>query len=70
MIWQPGILLEEMERDTILCALKFYQGSRTYAAQSLGISIRTMRNKIATYKSRGFEVTEPVRPEKAEADEK
>lgn len=63
--WFPGLTIEEMERDAILAALKFYQGNRTRAADALGIAIRTMTNKIAKYKELGFKVpdNEAVKPE-------
>jgi DNA-binding NtrC family response regulator len=41
-----GQTVEEVERELILCSLSHYHGNRTYAARVLGISVRTMRNKI------------------------
>jgi DNA-binding NtrC family response regulator len=38
--------LEEVERKYILHALRMANGNRTHTAQMLGISIRTLRNKL------------------------
>jgi DNA-binding NtrC family response regulator len=38
--------LEEIERAYILHALQKANGNRTHAAELLGISIRTLRNKL------------------------
>jgi DNA-binding NtrC family response regulator len=38
--------LEEVERKYILHALRKANGNRTHTAQMLGISIRTLRNKL------------------------
>jgi len=38
--------LAELERQHILAALQFCKGNRTHAARVLGISIRTLRNKL------------------------
>jgi two-component system response regulator FlrC len=46
----PGIqTLREMERWMILETLKRLEGNRTRAARELGISLRTLRNKINEY---------------------
>lgn len=57
--WQPGISLEEIERNTIISALKFYQGNRTHAAGALKIALRTLTNKITKYREQGFTVPPP-----------
>jgi DNA-binding NtrC family response regulator len=38
--------LETVEKEYILYALKKANGNRTHTAQMLGISIRTLRNKL------------------------
>ena len=45
--------LAEVERDLILQTLKVTAQNRTRAAEILGISIRTLRNKIQEYKEEG-----------------
>jgi two-component system response regulator AtoC len=47
--WQPGIKLEEMEKQIILAAMQFFHGNKQKVADSLGISIRTVRNKLNQY---------------------
>lgn len=43
----------EMERELILQTLEEMRGNKTRAAESLGISIRTLRNKLTDYKNKG-----------------
>lgn len=42
--------LWEMERDLIMQTLERVKGNRTHAAKALGISIRTLRNKLREYR--------------------
>ncbi len=46
-----GRRLEEVERDLILCTLARCGGNRTWASDILGISVRTLRNKMLQYDS-------------------
>ena len=48
-ILEGGLCLKEVEKRHILSTLKGCQGNRTYAAERLGISVRTLRNKLKTY---------------------
>jgi len=50
---KPGISLKEMERWLILETLKKVGGNRTQAAKLLGVSVRTIRNKLKEYKING-----------------
>jgi two-component system response regulator FlrC len=52
--WKPGKTLDEIERNVILEALKYHEGNRTHTAKALGISIRTLRNKLAEYRVMGI----------------
>jgi transcriptional regulator with PAS, ATPase and Fis domain len=52
--WTPGQTLNDIERNVILEALKYHQGNRTHTAKALGISIRTLRNKLADYRLLGI----------------
>ncbi len=45
--------LDELEKQAIRAALRQTQGNRTQAAAALGISIRTMRNKLQEYREAG-----------------
>jgi len=52
----PSTTLEEMERRMIVKTLDENRGNRTHAARSLGISIRTLRNKLKEYKEKNLVV--------------
>jgi DNA-binding NtrC family response regulator len=54
-----GRTVAEVERDLILDTLDHCLGNRTHAARILGISIRTLRNKLGEYTSSGIAVAEP-----------
>jgi two-component system response regulator FlrC len=54
--WMPGTTLNDIERNVILDALKYHSGNRTHTAKALGISIRTLRNKLAEYRMIGIHV--------------
>jgi two-component system response regulator FlrC len=43
-----------MEEQLIFETLKKVNGNRTQAAKLLGISVRTLRNKLKQYRSREF----------------
>jgi len=49
----PGTTIPEMERHLIISTLTQVGGNRTKAAELLGISIRTLRNKLNEYKAGG-----------------
>jgi len=51
-----GRAVAEVERDSILEALKFCLGNRTRTAGVLSISIRTLRNKLNDYAAAGVAV--------------
>jgi DNA-binding NtrC family response regulator len=54
-----GRTVADVERDLILETLKHCLGNRTHAANILGISIRTLRNKLNEYASDGMPVPPP-----------
>ena len=58
--WLVGYKVEEVERKLILTSLSHYCGNRTWAANALGISIRTLRNKINEYTAQGLPVVHPL----------
>jgi DNA-binding NtrC family response regulator len=45
--------LDELQKQAILAALRQTAGNRTQAAAALGISIRTLRNKLQEYRDAG-----------------
>lgn len=54
-----GQTVAAVERDLILDTLDHCVGNRTHAAKILGISIRTLRNKLNEYSDLGIAVAEP-----------
>jgi two-component system response regulator FlrC len=51
-----GRTIADVERDMIINTLDHCLGNRTHAANILGISIRTLRNKLNEYKDQGVDV--------------
>jgi two-component system response regulator AtoC len=64
MEWIKGLpvgrKLHEVEIHFILETLKKHNGNRTHAAKTLGISLRTLRNKINEFTVLGYEVPAPT----------
>ena len=56
---QVGQTVAAVEQDLILSTLDHCLGNRTHAANILGISIRTLRNKLRAYQDAGVEVAAP-----------
>lgn len=54
-----GRTVADVERDLIIDTLKHCLGNRTHAANILGISIRTLRNKLNEYQANGVGVPAP-----------
>ncbi|HVX75391.1 MAG TPA: helix-turn-helix domain-containing protein [Bradyrhizobium sp.] len=51
-----GSTVDEVERELVLQTLARCDGNRTRAARVLGVSVRTLRNKIRLYTAGGIEV--------------
>ena len=49
-----GNTVADVERNLIIDTLRHTFGNRTTAAQILGISIRTLRNKLKQYEQEGY----------------
>jgi len=62
-----GRTVAEVERDLILHTLQHTLGNRTHAATILGISIRTLRNKLKAYSGEGVCVPMPGEAEQPAA---
>jgi two-component system, response regulator FlrC len=65
---KPGMVgrtVADVERDLILETLTHCLGNRTHAATILGISIRTLRNKLQQYRLEGVSVPAAGEPERA-----
>jgi Fis family transcriptional regulator len=58
-----GLPVADVERDLILATLRHTDGNRTHAANVLGISIRTMRNKLREYAAYGWEIATALHEE-------
>src|SRR3954469_14777292 len=52
--WLVGSSISVVERDLILETLAHAHGNRTLTAQLLGLSVRSLRNKISEYSAQGF----------------
>ena len=46
----------DVERELVLHTLASCNGNRTHAARALGVSVRTLRNRIRLYTARGIDV--------------
>jgi DNA-binding NtrC family response regulator len=51
-----GATVGEVERELVLQTLARCDGNRTRAARVLGVSVRTLRNKIRQYSADGIDV--------------
>jgi len=51
-----GSTVGEVERALVVQTLASCDGNRTRAARMLGLSVRTLRNKIRLYSAEGIEV--------------
>ncbi|MBY0431287.1 MAG: sigma 54-interacting transcriptional regulator, partial [Rhodospirillales bacterium] len=60
-----GRTVADVERDLIIDTLHHCLGNRTHAANVLGISIRTLRNKLKQYSEEGVAVPPPGEGERA-----
>ena len=55
---RSGMTVEEMEKALIFETLRATSNNRTEAAKMLGISIRTLRNKLHEYRGEEFPTEE------------
>ncbi len=62
-----GRTVADVEKDLILDTLEHCLGNRTHAANILGISIRTLRNKLKLYSEEGVAVPMPGEAERTPA---
>lgn len=53
-----GSTMNDVERELIVQTLAHCAGNRTHAARVLGVSVRTLRNKIRQYAAEGMDVPE------------
>lgn len=55
-----GRKMREVETQFIIETLKNHNGNRTHSAKTLGISLRTLRNKINEFTIEGYEIPQPT----------
>ena len=55
--WYNGMTLDEMEQVIIMKSLQIHAGNKTKTAEALGISIRTIDNKLEKYEEQKREHT-------------
>lgn len=49
LAFDPTVTIAELERHYILKALAYFKGNKMQAAQALGITIKTLYNKLHEY---------------------
>jgi regulatory Fis family protein len=54
--WLVGSPISAVERDLILETLTHTHGNRSVSARLLGVSVRTLRNKITEYSAEGLDI--------------
>lgn len=59
-----GKQMREVEMQFIIATLEHHNGNRTHAAKTLGISLRTLRNKINEFAALGVKVIGPSHGQK------
>jgi DNA-binding NtrC family response regulator len=57
---EPSTSLEEIERSHILAAMKRHRGSRRAVAAELGVSLRTLYNRLREYKQTDSSVARSI----------
>lgn len=51
--WSPGTTLEDIEKQVILYAYRWFRGNATQTAIALGVSDKTLRHKLEKYEQDG-----------------
>jgi DNA-binding NtrC family response regulator len=55
-----GRSIAELERDVILSTLARLNGNRTHTAKALGITVRTIRNRLRKYRTAASQEPPPA----------
>lgn len=50
-LWTPGESLKSVQKRVILKAYKHFKCNQTHTAKGIGISIRSLRYKLKSYRS-------------------
>src|SRR6202790_1474782 len=64
--WLVGSPISVVERDLVLETLAHTHGNRTVSARLLGVSVRTLRNKITEYSAEGVDVSAKAKTKSTE----
>ncbi|MBF0492330.1 MAG: sigma-54-dependent Fis family transcriptional regulator [Deltaproteobacteria bacterium] len=64
----PVSSIKEIERQMIYKALEHFEGNRIKAASSLGVSVRTLRNKLKLYREEGHSLPDHLNLEENETN--
>lgn len=69
ILWSPGTTLAQVEEQVIVAALSFFRGNKSATATALGVSVRTLDNKLERYmnEKEEREMAEAFRKEEREA---
>lgn len=51
VMWSVGMTLDALEKQVIQKAYRFFRGNKTMTSNSLGISVRTLDNKLERYEA-------------------
>lgn len=57
--WQPGMTLADVEKATILHAFRHFRGNKTQTASALGITVKTIYNKLEAYGMKAVAIGDP-----------
>ncbi len=68
-MYQPGVTLEDIERETILEAVRYWHGNRVKTAEALEISPRTLHSRLVRYGEQGHAVPPAPAPFGRDAEE-
>lgn len=69
IMWQPGVTLDQIERQVIERAFHYYNQNKAKTASALGISIRTLDTRLEDYAARNINGSNDTRTETRSADE-
>lgn len=60
-----GTPLAEAQRETILATLKYFSGNKRLTAEALGVSLKTLYNRLKDYRQNAVVMVNPIRPSAA-----
>ena len=58
--FEVGVSIEEAERKIIFATLELFQGNKRRSAEVLGVSLKTLYNRLNEYAERGLMEAEPA----------